>query len=292
MTTAVSFTPIKPHIGSTVSLDRSRLTDPDVVAAIRHELDQRGVLVFPAIGLTDEEQLAFTDAFGERLDYTRSKEETASKSAADINKISFDKDARFGPEYVYATWFWHMDGVLVDQPLPKATMLSARKVSPTGGQTEFCSTFAAWDLLPEATRQEIEGLEVIHRLRSAMRYVFGEFDDQQRQMFARAPDMVAPLVWTQRDGRRSLVLGCHADEVLGMGYAAGRSLIERLMQWSSQPEFSYSHEWTVGDFVIWNNHGVMHRVVPYAADSGRSMHRSSITGDLKLGRPLQQAQAA
>ena len=38
--------------------------------------------------------------------------------------------------------------------------------------------------------------------------------------------------------------------------------------------------------MIWNNHGVLHRVVPYAEDSGRNMHHTSIQGDQRLGRPL------
>jgi alpha-ketoglutarate-dependent taurine dioxygenase len=58
------------------------------------------------------------------------------------------------------------------------------------------------------------------------------------------------------------------------------------MEWAGQPDFSYRHEWEEGDFVIWNNCGVMHRVVPYDADCGRTMHRTTIMGDDRLGHPL------
>lgn len=170
-------------------------------------------------------------------------------------------------------------------------MLSARKLSPTGGQTAFANTFAAWAELADAEKAEIADLQVIHRLEAAMRFVFGEIDGERLARFRQTPDMVVPLVWTQRDGRKSLVLGTHADEVIGMPYTAGRSLIARLIEWAAQPAFSYSHDWQEGDFVIWNNHGVMHRVVPYPEDSGRNMHRTSIMGDQRLGRPLTEMPA-
>jgi alpha-ketoglutarate-dependent taurine dioxygenase len=283
MSAPITFTPIKPHIGSTVQVDKADVCQPEVVGAIRAALEERGVLVFPRMNLSDAEQLAFTDAFGQRLDYTRAM---PASDGDDVYKVSLDKGARLPPEFVLATWFWHMDGVTVDQPLPKATMLSARKLSATGGQTEFANTFAAWEHLPDATKREIADLKVIHRLEAAMRFVFPQIDDERHARFNMMPPMVLPLVWTQSDERQSLVMGTHADEVLGMPFTAGRSLIARLMEWAGQPDFSYSHDWELGDFVIWNNCGVMHRVVPYDEDSGRNMHRTSIMGDQKLGRPL------
>jgi alpha-ketoglutarate-dependent taurine dioxygenase len=289
--TGIAFAPIKPHIGSIVEIDKAHLCDAAAVAAIRTQLERRGVLVFPRLHLTDAEQIAFTDAFGPRLNYTREATRDATGDDADVYKIALGKESRLDPEYVLATWFWHMDGITVDQPLPKATMLSARTLSPSGGQTEFASTFAAYAELPEGDKRALADLQVIHRLRAAMRFVFGEIPPERRERFDRSPEMVLPLVWTQRDGRKSLVLGTHADEVMGMAYTAGRSLIARLMEWAAQPDFSYRHDWKRGDFVIWNNCGVMHRVVPYAEDSGRSMHRTSIMGDQKLGRPLAEVLA-
>jgi alpha-ketoglutarate-dependent taurine dioxygenase len=282
----LTFEPIKPHIGSIVHVDRAHLTDEEVVEASRRELERRGVLVFPRAYLTDAEQLAFTDRFGERVNFTR-RVPGSDVSAPDVYKITLDKEENFEPEYVLGTWFWHMDGVTIDQPLPKATMLSARQLSPTGGQTEFASTFAAYAQLPEIEKAAIADLQVIHRLEASMRPVFRKITDAQLDKYrGMAVEMVHPLVWTQRDGRKSLVIGTHADEVVGQSIPAGRSLIARLMEWAGQPDFSYRHEWEEGDFVIWNNCGVMHRVVPYDADCGRTMHRTTIMGDDRLGHPL------
>jgi alpha-ketoglutarate-dependent taurine dioxygenase len=290
-----TITPIKEHIGAIVRVDdKAHLLDDDLIAACREALERSGVLVFPQIFLTDKEQLAFTDKFGERVNFSKTVPGGKDADEEDVYKITLDKEINNEPEYVLGTFFWHMDGVTIDQPLPKATFLSARKLSPTGGQTEFASTIAAYRGLSDEQKAAIADLKVIHRMEASMRPMhYTEMPEERlRRYRGMATEMVHPLVWTQADGRKSLVLGTHADEVVGQPLANGRSLIARLMEWAGQPAFSYSHDWQEGDFVIWNNHGVMHRVVPYDADSGRSMHRTTITGSQRLGRPLKELEAA
>jgi alpha-ketoglutarate-dependent taurine dioxygenase len=283
----------KEHIGGIVHVDKEHLLDPEVIAAAQSALEERGVLVFPQLFLTDKDQLAFTDAFGERVNFSKSVPGGKDADDPDVYKITLDKKVNFEPEYVLGTWFWHIDGVTIDQPLPKATFLTARKLSDKGGQTEFSSTFAAYDALPDDLKAEIADLKVVHRMMASMRPVFTEISDERRAKYeGMATEMVHPLVWTQKSGRKSLVLGSHADEIVGMRTADGRALIERLIQHASQPQFIYRHEWQLGDFVVWNNHGVMHRVVPYEDDTGRSMHRTTIAGDQRLGHPLRELQAA
>jgi alpha-ketoglutarate-dependent taurine dioxygenase len=277
---------VKPHIGGIVHVDKAHLCDDEVVQAVREALEDRGVLIFPGMFLTDAEQLAFTDKFGERVNFTKSVP-GGDAAEADVYKITLDKKVNFEPEYVLGTFFWHIDGVTIDQPLPKATMLSARRLSPEGGQTEFASTFAAYDALPGKEKQALADLKVIHRMEASMRPVFRVMDDEQLAKYrGMAVEMVHPLVWTQKSGRKSLVIGSHADEVVGMSIPAGRSLLARLTEWAAQPDFTYRHEWSEGDFVIWNNCGVMHRVVPYDEDCGRTMHRTTIMGTERLGGPL------
>ena len=87
-----------------------------------------------------------------------------------------------------------------------------------------------------------------------------------------------PLVWTHQDGRKSLLLGCHADYIVGMPHAQGRALLARLIEWAGQPAFSARHTWKKGDFAIWDNTGSMHRALPYSETSGRLMHRTTVAG--------------
>ena len=284
--------PVKEHIGGIVHIDRADILDDEVVAACREALETRTVLVFPEIDLTDAEQVAFTEKFGERVKFTGTVP-GGEGGTENLYQITLDKEINNEPDYVLGTWFWHMDGVTIDQPLPKATFLSARTVSEDGGQTQFCSTYAAYEMLPEAEKAEIENLQVIHRLEASLRTIYRRLSEERLERYRNmASEMVHPLVWTHESGRKSLILGYHADEVIGMSYADGHALITRLIEWTGQPEFSYSHQWKKGDFVMWDNCGAMHRVVPYSADSGRMMHRTTIHGVEKPGHKLEQLETA
>jgi len=278
----VTIEPIKPHIGGIVHVDRKNLLDDGVVAAVRAALEDRTVLIFPRIGLSDEEQLAFTDKFGKRVNFTR-RVPGGNAGTPDVYKITLDEEFNSEPDYVLGTYFWHIDGVTIDQPLPKATLLSARKLAATGGQTEFANTYAAYEGLPEEEKRAIEGLKVVHLVETGLRPVYAEPSAERlarwRSLGSR---MVHPLVWTHKSGRKSLVIGTHADHVVGMPIADGRSLLVRLSEWAAQPAFSYRHQWQLGDFVLWDNCGAMHRVVPYDAKSGRTMHRTTIQGEERV----------
>jgi alpha-ketoglutarate-dependent taurine dioxygenase len=279
----VRIEPIKPHIGGIVHVTKEHLLDEETIVAVRAALEDRGVLVFPRMNLTDSEQLAFTDKLGTRLNYNQKTPGAGADGEKDVYTITLDKKINFQPEYVLGTFFWHIDGVTIDQPLPKATLLSARKLAPVGGQTEFASTYAAYENLPEAEKKALEPLKVVHKMEASMRPVFEAMSEED---LARWRDMSAvmvhPLVWKHGSGRKSLVIGSHADGVVGQPIPHGRSLLVRLQEWAAQPAFSYRHEWSEGDLVIWDNCGCMHRVVPYDESSGRRMKRTTIMGEERV----------
>jgi alpha-ketoglutarate-dependent taurine dioxygenase len=279
----VAVEPVKPHIGGIVHVTKEHLLDEETISTVREALEDRGVIIFPRMNLTDSEQLAFTDRLGKRVNYNRRAPGSGAGGEEDVYTITLDKKINTQPEYVLGTFFWHIDGVTIDQPLPKATLLSARKLSPTGGQTEFASTYAAYENLPEAEKRALESLKVVHKMEASMRPVF---DIPPEEDLARWRDMskvmVHPLVWTHASGRKSLIVGSHADSVVGMPIPHGRSILQRLQEWAAQPAFYYRHEWNEGDLVIWDNCGCMHRVIPYDENSGRRMHRTTIMGEERV----------
>ena len=270
---------IKPQIGGIVHVTKQHLLDEETVAVVRESLEDRGVLIFPRINVNDTEQLAFTDKLGTRLNYNRKTPGAGLGGEADVYTITLDKEVNFQPEYVLGTFFWHIDGVTINQPLPKATLLSARKLAPDGGQTEFASTYRAYESLPESEKRAIAGLKVVHRMEASMRPVFEALSEENLARWRGMSEVMShPLVWTHDSGRKSLVIGSHADSVAGLPIAHGRSMLVRLQEWAAQPDFSYRHEWQEGDLAIWDNCGCMHRVVPYDENSGRRMNRTSIMG--------------
>jgi alpha-ketoglutarate-dependent taurine dioxygenase len=264
---------IKPAIGARVYMDRAAIRQPETAQRLLQLLDQHTVLVFPQIGLSDAEQLALTDALGERVNIHA---RIAGREDADaVYQVTLNEGARIEKEYVLGTFFWHMDGLTVDIAPPKATVLSARRLSATGGQTEFASTKAAYEALSSAEKAGLEGIRVIHTVTASVREVVGpEGLDAARRALRREH----PLVATRADGSRSLIVGYTADQIPGKCQAEARAILARLLEWTAQPAFTYLHHWKVGDCVVWENTSALHRVIPYAQDSGRMMHRTTVGG--------------
>lgn len=264
---------IKPAIGARVFLDRAMIGDPTTSEELLALLDRHTVLIFPKINLTDAEQLALTDALGERVNIAA---KVPGRGDADaVYQVTLNEGANIEREYVLGTFFWHMDGLTVDVPPPKASLLSARRVAQKGGQTEFASTRIAYEALPSEEKAELEGLRAIHTVTASVREVCPPEDiDAVRRAMAREH----PLVWSRADGTKSLIIGSTADRVIGQSQAEGRALLARLLDWTAQPAFTYRHDWEEGDCVIWDNPSALHRVIPYGQDSGRMMHRTAIAG--------------
>ena len=264
---------LKPALGVKLALDRAALRDPGVAQELLQLLERHTVLVLPSIFLSDEDQLALTDALGARVNlaaHIKGKE-----NAGAVYQVTLDEGAQIEKEYVLGTFFWHMDGLTVDIPPPKVTVLSARRLAKKGGQTEFASTKAAYAALPNEEKAELEGVRVLHTVTASVREIVpAEKVDPARRVLKHEH----PLVWTRADGTKSLVIGSTADQVIGKSQAEGRAMLARLLEWSVQPSFTYRHSWNEGDCVIWDNTAALHRVIPYAEDSGRTMHRTSIAG--------------
>lgn len=261
-------TDILPRIGTRIEADKDELVSGTHAEAIRELLELRGVLLFPQINLTDQEQLSFSRTLGEIV----------GLGEEGIYKVTLDAKITPTAEYLRGTVLWHIDGFSDDVPA-RGSILSARKLSAVGGQTEFTNTYAAWDDLPEVRKRALEGLKVVHTMAATQRDVFPDAPDGMRSAWASYPPKVHPLVWTHRSGRKSLVLGSGADWVEGMDKDEGQALLADLHAWATQPLFVYRHEWTLGDMIIWDNCGTMHRVEKYPDDSGRMMHRTTLVGE-------------
>jgi alpha-ketoglutarate-dependent taurine dioxygenase len=260
------------RIGAQIEADLTDLLNGRHAAEFRELLEQRGVIVFRELNPTPEQQLAFARTMGEVL----------PQGEEGLFPISLDR-RRFGhtAEYLRGAFYWHIDGASDEIPT-RASILVARRLAPAGGETEFCNTYAAWDDLPEPTKRRIEHLRVVHSMENSQRFVTPEPTVEELRRWQSYGSRVHPLVWTHRSGRKSLVLGCTASHVEGMSLDEGRMLLCELHEWATQPKFVYRHEWKLGDVLVWDNTGTMHRACPYAADSGRYMTRVTLVGEEPL----------
>jgi alpha-ketoglutarate-dependent taurine dioxygenase len=257
------------------------LVDETLPAAIMEALEEHGVLVFPELHIDDKTQIAFS----KRLDDV-GKDEPASPPH--IYNVTLDPAKTATAPYLLGTFYWHIDGAQDEVPA-KATVLSAHVISSQGGGTEFASTYAAYDDLLDDEKERFEGLRVVHTFEASQRLVHPDPSPEELARWRERPDREHPLVWQHRSGRRSLVIGASADRVVSMDRDEGKALLADLVARATIPDRVYRHEWTVGDLVMWDNTGVMHRVQPYEASSAREMHRTSMSGDEPISSIRQEA---
>lgn len=263
---------LTPKIGSEIRTDLNTLLSGREASTIREVLERRGVVFFRGLNIGDDEQVAIAKTLGTLV---------ANEGQGGINKISLDEKVNQRAKYLKGSMFWHFDGSL--QPLPNlATLLRAVQLSETGGQTEFCNTYAAYDDLPDADREAIAELRVVHSAERSQYYVTPEMSYDEVAFWQKSPTKACPIVWTHQSGRKSLLLGATSDYVLGLPVEESRALLARLRDWATQPQYVYQHQWQPGDLLIWDNTGTMHRVLPYPADSGRLMHRTILAGEEPL----------
>lgn len=264
-------------LGATVGaevlgVDPEQLVSDDTLPqACMAALEDNGVLVFRQLHIDDDTQVAFS----KRLDDVGKAKPAAPPK---IFNVTLDPTKSSTAAYLRGTVYWHIDGAQDDVP-SKATTLSAHVISATGGETEFASTYAAYDGLTDAEKSQWEDLRVLHSLEASQRLVYPDPTPEQLAAWRSKPDKEHPLVWQHRSGRRSLVIGASASHVVGLDLAEGKALLDDLLERSTASERVYRHVWNVGDLVIWDNTGVMHRVHPYDPTSGREMHRTTMSGD-------------
>lgn len=259
---------LKDDIGAQIRTDIETLLTPEIAQQVRELLVKRGVLVFKELNLSDEQQLQLTRLMG-------SLREEGDKG---IFKVTLDRKANVHADYLKGSFLWHIDGTHDDVPV-FASLLSGRKLSKTGGQTEFANSYKAYEELPQGMKDRIAGLKVLHSVELSMRRADIEVTEERLADWRRRPTKTHNLVWTHESGRKSLVIGCHASHIVNMERAEGERLLQELLEWTTQPRFMYRHEWSAGDLLIWDNTGVLHRAEPYPLDSGRMMHRTTLMGE-------------
>jgi alpha-ketoglutarate-dependent taurine dioxygenase len=263
---------LTPRIGSEIRTDLDTLLRGEEAQHIRDILEQRGVVFFRGLDITDEQQVAIAKTLGVI---------PANEGESGIYKISLDKNVNQRAEYLKGSMFWHFDGSL--QPYPNlATLLRAVTLSDSGGETEFCNTYVAYDDLPASDKKLIADLRVVHSAERSQYYVRPEMSFDEVTFWQKSPTKACPIVWTHRSGRKSLLLGATADYVIGMPVEESRALLARLRDWATQPQYVYRHQWEQGDLLMWDNTGTMHRVLEYPVDSGRLMHRTILAGEEPL----------
>ena len=259
---------LSPRAGSEIRADRHGLFNGDYSTQIEKLLVERSALVFRELFLTDAEQLQFARTIGQ----------VAPLGEEGVSKISLDPAVSSSADYTRGAFFWHIDGANDAAPA-KATMLTAKVLADEGGDTLICNTYAAYEDLPEAEKNALKGVRVRHALEATQRLVHPQPTAAELARWRERPSRTHPLVWNHQHGASSLLLGATCLYVHDATPEDSSMLLCRLMDWATQPQYVYRHKWKVGDFLLWDNTGTMHRADSYPLDSQRLMHRTTLHGE-------------
>jgi taurine dioxygenase len=174
---------------------------------------------------------------------------------------------------------WHTDMSYLEMP-PKASMLYALEVPPTGGNTSFCTMYGIYEALPAKLKERIASLKIKHdgtyNSGGYVRQGVTPTDDPRT-----SPGAVHPLVCTHPDtGRRMLYLGRRRNAYLvGLELKESEALLDELWSYVDRREFAWQHVWRVSDLVLWDNRCTMHRRDAFDPNSRRIMHRTQVKGE-------------
>lgn len=262
---------LAPRIGTEVRTDVETLLSGSIAHDLRTLLEQRGVLLFRGLSMTDEQQLKFAKTLGS----------PRHEHGTDITKVSSDKTkSPIFAEYTEGTYFFHFDDTYMQYPA-LASVLRCRSVAPEGGQTEFANTYAIYDDLTQDDQELFDTLQAVHSQETIQRKAFPEPTEWQLSLWGEdaIPPTTHPLVWHHQTDRKSLLLGETIKCIVGLPSAESDVMVKRLMDLSERPEYTYRHNWEVGDILIWDNSGTVHRVIPFDLNCGRELHRVKLAGE-------------
>nr|WP_314074304.1 TauD/TfdA family dioxygenase [uncultured Roseococcus sp.] len=291
-----TYTPLTPVFGARVEgADLSRPLTPEQAREIEDAMDKYAVLVFPAQKIDDEQQAAFGENFGpiegSRATVDVHKQRLANASINDISNLdekgeilAADDRRRF---FSLGNRLWHSDSSFKATPA-KYSMLHARSIPPEGGETEFADMRAAWDELPEKIKAEIRNYVCDHSLLYSREQLgFDNYTGEERKNWAPVPQRLVRR--HAGSGRISVFLSAHIGRIHGLPRPEALMMIRDLTEFATQPRFVYSHGWSVGDLVLWDNRCTMHRGRPYDDKTyKRDMRRVTLSD---VAPTLQQAAA-
>ncbi|MGC1465426.1 MAG: TauD/TfdA family dioxygenase [Pseudolabrys sp.] len=269
--------------------------DDAVYAQARAAFEDHSVLVFRGQDVSDDGQLAFSRRFGPP-EVTKVGSQGTGTHFITLTTIGPDgkvapPDSRIALRQK-ANQLWHTDSSFKRTPA-LTSVLSARIIPANGGETEFVSTRIAFEKLDPALRNRLEHSFAWHDYAHSRSRISKDLASPEER--AALPPVCWRMVWKNPvNGRGAIYLASHAYAVEGMEPAAGKKLIDELMEAATAPGTSYAHAWKSGDVVMWDNRATMHRGRPWPAHEARLMVRTTISateadGVESMRPPKQQA---
>jgi len=267
---ALTIYPVTDNFAAEIGdVDLSVPMSAELLSEIHAAFDRYAVLVFPDQGLSVDQHLDFARNFGPletTIHATRKDAQLRVRAEiADVSNLA-PGDKIWGESsrkriFEMANRMWHTDSSFRHLPA-RASLLYARAIPPVGGQTEYADMRAAYDALPDETKQRLRGLIAEHAIMYSRRKLgFTDFSEEENEALPPVPQVMVRR--HPGSGRMGLYLASHAGRIFGMADAEAEALLAQLIEHATQRQFVYTHRWRERDLVMWDNRCTMHRGRPF-----------------------------
>ena len=267
--------PLSDALGGEITgIDLGQPVDDATKDALNQALAEHIVLVIRDQSFTPERYLQAVSVFGKPMRQHYSQ--YLMQDYPDIGLLS-SRDSEPGPDGKVAplgSGCWHTDHTNRDRP-PKATLLYALELPSTGGGTSFANMRAAYAAVPEDLKRAYADLKTVNVIDRSVRALPEDAEEY-------AGGQLHPLVRTHPDnGTKALYFHpTKTERILGMTPEDSHKFIDDLLQRIIRPEIVYSHDWRVGDMVVFDNRACLHKAqADYDLTEGRLLYRVIVEGD-------------
>lgn len=272
---ALAIEPTGATLGAVVTGARLGALAPDEWREIEAAFARHALLIFPGQHLRGEEQVAFARRFGEIEHIVPSLDTVPISNRRRDGTLLADDEPTM--QILRGNEGWHTDSSYM--PLAaKASVLSAEVVPSRGGETEWADMRAAFEALDPATRERVGALSAYHSIKYSQAKI-GDRGGYGYGFAVEKPPLRPLLKVHPVTGRPALFIGRHAHAIPGLAPEESERLLDELMDFACRAPRTWTHRWTPGDVVIWDNRCLLHRARPWDHREPRVMHHTRIAGD-------------
>ena len=253
-------------------VDLLKVTEEVFYPEIRALFEQHSLLLFRGQIIDEDRHRSLAELFGPLEDLTGKKPGAVTPRPM-VSNMTEDGQLAGGHDFhllnLQSNFIWHTDSTFLPTPAI-SNILTAYQVPSSGGNTEFVSTRAGWQRMPEVLKERARNRVFVHRYAHSRKQVDETLGEQT--MFTKWPDTPWRSVWRNpANGTEALFIAAHACGVQGMPEHEGKQLLNDLTAAVTGPEAIYSHRWQVGDVLIWDQRATMHRGTPWPYDEARTL---------------------
>ncbi len=273
--------PITGTIGAEiVGVDLKAPIGDAIADTLRSALWAHQVIVLRDQHLDIAAQKRLTSVFGDimQLPYVEPVENDPEVIAV-LKEASEQKVGVFGGD-------WHSDFSFLENP-PEGSVLSAVEVPVYGGDTVWANQAAAYEALPDALREIVDGRDAVHvgkpygvkhappeeaRTGGSIRMTRGDPDADR--------EIRHPCVVTHPgSGTKALFLNpIYTTRLDAMSEEESAPILEALYKHAVRPDFCCRLRWTPGTVAVWDNRMTMHYAVNDYDGTRRLLYRTTFSG--------------